>query len=260
VMCWVDVGFEEITRLLQPSIFGSESKQEGLAMVPTLTSLNVEGNDITGDIIDRTCLVSRYDCQLSFLNLSSNPLSSYGHDNVASIVQNNQNVQHLLVNSCGFDLAGLISLSARLYENHGLLSLSMDRPLLTKTTEGEVTENLSRIVLQHNSLEHLSMKYHAMPDLGARLLADSLFVTQRMITLNLECNKIGVAGAEALASALLVHAHRSLQYLGLSYNFVSDDGAIALAEVIDHFSFSLSLSLCVCVTHSHGVWYLIDFD
>lgn len=42
----------------------------------------------------------------------------------------------------------------------------------------------------------------------------------------------GVIGAEALASCLLKQQAQSLQYLGLSFNSVSDDGALALAEAI----------------------------
>ncbi|RYH30063.1 hypothetical protein EON65_06475 [archaeon] len=44
-------------------------------------------------------------------------------------------------------------------------------------------------------------------------------------------NCVGVIGAESLASCILKQGTRSLQYLGLSYNHVCDDGAIALAEV-----------------------------
>jgi Ran GTPase-activating protein (RanGAP) involved in mRNA processing and transport len=153
---------------------------------------------------------------------------------VSLIAQNNQNLQHLLINSSGFDLNGLISLTSRLYENQGLVSLSLDRPILSKTKQGEVTEHMSKVLLQHRSLAYLSMKYHSINDHGAKLLSDSLNVTQTLLSLNLECNSIGVAGAEALASNLLIQENRCLQFLGMSFNFVSDDGAIALADV-SHF-------------------------
>lgn len=225
----LDVGMEEITRLLQPNIF-NESKQNSDSK-RHLTYLNLEGNDITGDIINKTCLVSRFDCPLSFLNLSSNPISSKGEENIALIAQSNQNLQHLLINSCGFDLKGLLNLTSNMYENQSLVSLSLDRPILNKTREGEVTEQMSKIMLQHSSLAHLSMKYHSINDHGAKLLADSLNVTRNLISLNLECNCIGVVGAEALASNMLIQENRCIQFLGLSFNFVSDDGAIALADV-----------------------------
>lgn len=237
---------EEITRLLQPSIFGGEGK-ESQETKHSLTYLNLEGNDINGDIIDKTCLVSRFDCPLNYLNLSSNPISSKGQENIALITLNNQNLQHLLINSSGFDLKGLIALSANLYENKSLVSLSLDRPILNKSKEGEVTEHLSKILLQHHCLAHLSMKYHSINDYTAKLLADSLNVTQTLISLNLECNSIGVAGAEALASNLLIQENRCIQFLGLSFNFVSDDGAIALADVRKFNLCSLFINDISCV-------------
>lgn len=39
-------------------------------------------------------------------------------------------------------------------------------------------------------------------------------------------------GAEALASCILTQGMHSLEYLGLSYNSIKNDGAIALADVI----------------------------
>lgn len=89
----------------------------------------------------------------------------------------------------------------------------------------------SKILESKRSLRALSMKYHVCMDHDARLIANTLYSNHSLIHLNLECNMIGVAGAEALASNMIHKGVNSLQFLGLSYNFVSNDGAIALAEV-----------------------------
>ena len=74
-----------------------------------------------------------------------------------------------------------------------------------------------------------------MLDSGARLFAQNLGKTELMISLDLECNKIGVAGAEALASYLIVQARagrKSLETLKLSHNSIADAGAIALSHAL----------------------------
>mgnify|MGYP002479660042 CR=1 FL=1 len=221
---------EEICRLLQPGSYANETKSQ-VDIKQHLLYLNLEGNDITGDIIHKTCLLSKYDCPLQYLNLSSNPLSKVGQQNMAELVLQNQTLQHIFLNACSFELTPLVQFCSYLYENQSLITVAIDRPILTKAREGEVIDHMSRIVLRHPCLQSLSLKYHALTDREIRVLAESLNATQQLVSLNLECNNIGVAGAEVLASNLLINHHRCIQYLGLAYNLVGDDGAIALAEV-----------------------------
>ena len=177
--------------------------------------------------------MSKYDCPLQYLNLSSNPLSPTGQGNIANMLVHNQTLQHLFINACSIELTPLVQICSAVYENQALITLAIDRPILTKTREGEVIHHISRIILQHPSMQSISMKYHGLTDREIRVIIESLNVSQQLISLNLECNSIGVAGAEALASNLLINHHRCIQYLGLAYNMVGDDGAIALAEVRD---------------------------
>jgi Ran GTPase-activating protein (RanGAP) involved in mRNA processing and transport len=104
--------------------------------------------------------------------------------------------------------------------------------LLNTIRQGEVLGQFRKILESNRSLRALSLKYHDCMDHDARLITNALYSNHSLIHLNLECNKIGVAGAEALASNMIRKGINSLQFLGLSYNFVSNGGAIALAEEI----------------------------
>lgn len=223
----LDAGLDQLTKLMNPATF-PDAGEYGLR---PLTHLNLEGNDIRGETLFSGIFLSPYDCPLKSFNLGSNPLSSTGHEGISEIVARNRSLYHLSVNSCGFDLKGLISLCAKLRETQTLESLALDRPILTTIRQGEILEQLSKFLETNRSLRSLSLKYHDALDHDVRLISAALYSNHSIMQLNLECNKIGVSGAEALASNLLYKGSNSLQYLGLAYNFVSNDGAIALAEV-----------------------------
>lgn len=231
-----DDGFDIIIRLLNPLAY--IEAEDG--NIQPIRAINLEGNDIQGESLASGILMSSYDCSLRSLDLSGNPLSAVGQINLAQIVTNNRTLYHIAASSCSFNLKGLINLTSNLNGNQTLESLILDRPVLTDTRQGEILEQFSKILENNRSLRALSLKYHDCMDHDARLIANALYTNHSLVHLNLECNKIGVAGAEALASNLLQKGMNSLQFLGLSYNFVSNDGAIALAEVsISAFSLLL---------------------
>jgi Ran GTPase-activating protein (RanGAP) involved in mRNA processing and transport len=92
---------------------------------------------------------------------------------------------------------------------------------------------MGRLLIQPTcNLFDLSLKYCNINNHGAKLLADALLVNETLLNVNLECNRIGDIGAEALASYLITRGGSSVRFIGLSNNMVGDDGANALAEAI----------------------------
>jgi Ran GTPase-activating protein (RanGAP) involved in mRNA processing and transport len=221
----IDTGLEELLRLLHQS----QVVENGYAK-RALTTLNVEGNNIEGNLLINSILMSPYDSPLKTFNLSSNALSSKGQIAIADILQCNRTLSHLSINACGFTLPNIIAITASLYENPSLETLFIDRPLVNNYKQHEHLDHMSRLLEQHRTLRSLSLKQHLAVDHDITLLANALYHPQnRLIHMNLECNSIGVAGAEALASNIVYKGMTSLKFLGLSYNCISDDGAIAFA-------------------------------
>eukprot|EP01040_Poterioochromonas_malhamensis_P010526 gene10526-11462_t len=236
-----DVGFEEILRLLKPTLYAESSSQ--IHNQAFLLSINLEGNDIQGNSIENSPLNSKYDCSLQSLNLSSNPISKKGQIGLSNMIMNNQILKQLILNNCNFELNGLILFTSNLLHNDSLQTLSFNRPLLTNIKEELIIDHIHRVLLSNQHLTDLSLKYYNIYDFGAKLLSESLLRNHYMISLNLECNHINVAGAEAIASYLLDKPKNCLRFLGLSYNRVSNDGAIALAEAIKNNTNLRSLTL-----------------
>ena len=221
----------------------------------TLQHLDLEGNEITVKGLKFLQLNSSDHCPLLSLNLSGNPLGEKGGLAISEAILTNRNLCSLRLNSCGFTLTGIVAISASMGGGiKHIEELEIDRPILPKYVPGdESSDHFSRILGSARSLCALSLKYHNIGDGGARLLAYNLNKAQNLISLNLECNKIGIAGAESLASFLIVQAREQaaarkpqitiggsqsgpvcvgLQHLRLSYNFVGNQGAVALSEAI----------------------------
>lgn len=216
---------------------------------PVLKALDVEGNDITGECMSSLCLQMEDDCPIETLNMSSNPLDLVGGTILAESFLTNNSLKHLFLNNCGFTMTALIAMVTNLASRVSSLgtsppleSLEIDRPLLWNSSvkQEDCTDHISRLIqlFPKIALRKLSMRFHSMQDLGTRLIADSLThcESSTLISLNLESNMIGVGGAEAIASFIILQSKMKnysncLQILKLSYNKIGDDGAIALASV-----------------------------
>jgi hypothetical protein len=194
--------------------------------------LDLEGNEITGSTLTATNLASSFECSLLYLNLSCNPLTREGRAHLADIVLRNRSINQLSVNCVNFDLSSVISFITNLHGNSSLQLLYMDRPLLNGSQEDDLSIHIGRVLIQPTcNLFDLSLKYCNINNHGAKLLADALMVNETLLNINLECNRIGDIGAEALASYLITRGGSSVRFLGLSNNMVGDEGANALAEV-----------------------------
>jgi hypothetical protein len=108
----------------------------------------------------------------------------------------------------------------------------MDRPIVnTNYLTDDIAARMSKALTTSTSLMDISMRYSNILDLGTKLIANSLLNNFNLLSLNLECNAVGIPGCEAIASYLITRKNDSLKALFLSCNKIGDDGAIALAEV-----------------------------
>lgn len=222
----------------------------------SLDHLDLEGNDITVKGLKFLQLNNSELCPLASLNLSGNPIQEKGGLAISEALLTNMNLRSLKLNNCGFNLTAIVGIAAGLAGgSRQIQELEIDRPVLPKYVPGEESsDHFSRVLGGAKSLKTLSLRHHNIGDGGARLLAYNLNKASQLLCINLECNKIGIAGAEALASYLIIQAREQekaakpssaigdgrdkqppavgLQQLLLSYNPLGDQGAAALADAI----------------------------
>lgn len=233
---------------------GSDAQLEVQNM--RLEVLDLEGNDITGKGLHHLRMHSQEECSLLSLNLSGNCLNEEGGMIVAEALTSNRTIRQLIVNNCGFSLNAAIAVATSLGKQSKmgalvLEELQIDRPCLKEAVGEEAVDHFARVCGNTNvtSLAALSIKFYGIGDLGARLLGQALTRNVSLVSLNLESNKIGAIGAEALASCIILQAKSpsaagpGLKSLRMSYNQIGDDGAIALAEALTQSSTLLELSL-----------------
>ena len=177
------------------SLLGGIVNQEEI----TLTRLDLEGNGIDDNGLRHLQLHDSRLCPLTYLNLSGNPLGENGGMVLADSLRTNVTIEELIVNNCDFTLTALVGISNGVGEqgyDSAFKTIEINRPIVPQYAPGEESiEHFSRLLGKIPLLSHVSLKYHVMLDSGARLFAENLGKTELMISLNLECNKIGVAGA-----------------------------------------------------------------
>ena len=105
---------------------------------------------------------------------------------LAEALEQNTTLQSVDLANCDLSLTSLIAIATSLYTNTNIVSLSLDRPLLTSPGD-DITHTLSALVNSPSlSLESLSLKYCRLSDMGTTLLSRELLSNRSLVLLNLE--------------------------------------------------------------------------
>ena len=239
---------------------------ENSSYISCLSHIDLEGNDVaeSTQFIESLKLESK-NCPIQYLNLSSNPMGILAGMKIADVLLKNKSLHTLYLNNCGLDLTCQIAILTSISQNKNckLNILEIDRPILGNPNKREeVVDHISRLIMLSSSsaLCHLSLRHHNMQDFGCSLLADALGRYKGRITyLNLESNKIGVSGTTALAQMLVLQEksgaerYSCIRTLKLSYNFIGDEGAAALADALLHNKSLTELTIKNNSIHSKGL-------
>jgi Ran GTPase-activating protein (RanGAP) involved in mRNA processing and transport len=127
----------------------------------------LQGNDITriGPLFPET-----HPSKLTYLNVGHNPLGEEGGLELGRALAYNNELSTLYANNCSFNLKGLLAVITSLNENDTLVTLELDRPLLSIAKEEESMTHISKMLLnKFCHLNHLSLRLHGIGDAVARL-------------------------------------------------------------------------------------------
>ena len=213
---------------------GFESICSSIANRNELLHLDLSQNSIHGENMSALQL-SNTSCPLLSFNLSCNPLCRTAGMVIANDLRTNHKLLTFEASNCGLNLSAIIAIATTLKQNSVLRTLKVDRPLVdVMTHQEEGVDHVSRLLTSRISrLEMITLRYHCIAEFGASLLATAIRSNSSLTHLDLERNKIGPAGCEALASCLILKSTGPLTTLLLSYNRVGDEGAKALSEVFE---------------------------
>lgn len=196
-----------------------------------LTQLNLEGNEIgVGGAASLKDALSFPGCILSDLNISWNLLTPEGGLKLAEGLEANSSLRTLKANNCGFNYGAIVALCTGIKLHPALRDIELDRPVLGKFDSDICVDHMSVALLNHRTVEGLSMRYFNISDHGISLLSQSLCSDIALRFLNVSSNSIGTKGAEYLASFIV--QSKTIRTVILSNNDIRDEGALALSKAV----------------------------
>jgi Leucine-rich repeat (LRR) protein len=232
-----DAGLTKLSELLreEPVAEGGEGKSGGVE------TLDLVGNDFGAVGCKALCEVLKENKTLSSLNLSYNEIGRAGGYAIAEMLELNGSIQALSCGNCDLTTDNVIAIMSVMRENQLVETLSIPN-CRNFSRQEDLTKHASRMLEFNNSLVELNFDRNAVGDDGARLFSKVLeFKNKTLRHLSLAGNKIGVDGAEALASLLIRQGN--LVSLNLSNNRICDDGAKAFKTALANNKSLRSLDL-----------------
>jgi hypothetical protein len=178
---------------------------------------------------------------LTRLDLNGNPLGEACCDTLCNMMRLNASLVHLNLGNTEIGTMTLIQLAKVMWYNNTIKVLNLENPR-TYDKEETTTYHLAKMVRANRSLAELYLGKHGLGDRGAQLLAEYLEDNTTLRVLDLRCNKIGVAGAEAFA-ILLMRGGGVLATLNLASNRICDQGGQALGVALRSSRHLLSLDI-----------------
>ena len=181
------------------------------------------------------------DKAVALLDLNGNPLGEESCDTLCNMLRGNESIVSLNLGDTEIGTMTLIQLAKVMWYNNTVKVLNLENPR-TYDKEETTTYHLAKMVRANRSLAELYLGKHSIGDRGAQLLAEYLEDNATLRVLDLRCNKVGVAGAEAFA-ILLMRGGGVLETLNLASNRICDQGGQALGVALRSSRHLLSLDI-----------------
>jgi hypothetical protein len=96
----------------------------------------------------------------------------------------NSSLHSLKANNCGFNYGAIVALCTSIKLHPSLRDVELDRPILGKFDSDICVDHMSVALLNHRSVENLSLRYFSLSDHGISLLSQSLCSSIALRTLN----------------------------------------------------------------------------
>ena len=207
---------------------------QALKEISKLKVLNLNGNNITGEAAEdlasviknnsnleqlylannnlRTSSIlilqaMKENCKLKTLNLSGNNMTGEAAEDLASVIKNNSNLEHLHLANNDLRRSSILILQA-LKENSNLQLLDLNGNKVT----GEAAEDLASVIKNNSNLEQLGLANNDLKT-SSFLVLQALKEISKLKVLNLNGNNITGEAAEDLASVIKNNSNLEQLYL-----------------------------------------------
>lgn len=253
-----------------------------LIMTEALTELDLSGNRLGDGLMSLVNALTGPSCRLVKLNINDNKIGSKGAPAIASLLRNNQTIEELSLSNNALGTRTIKSIIVDLCDNQKLLKLDVsynkigDRGanLLAAALDPEVSRcNLADLNLTYNkigapgvfsvckallegnkTLHRIDLSLNRIGPEGADCFGAVLKYSHTLEELILSRNNVGAGGVMNLLRGLEASEQRTnLHVLDLSWNSLTDDAAIMIADVLRGNGVLRSLNLASNAIGSRGV-------
>ncbi|XP_072816764.1 leucine-rich repeat-containing protein 34 isoform X7 [Vicugna pacos] len=194
-----------------------------------LTYLNLMFNDIGpegGEVIAKAL---HKDTTLKHLRMTGNKIENKGGMYFAAMLQINSSLEKLDLGDCDLGMQSVIAFATVLTQNHTIKGLNLNRPILYGEQE-ESTVHLGHMLKENQWLVELRMCKHDIKNCGMKQLCDALYLNRSLRYLDVSCNKVTQDGMVCLADVL--RSNTTLEVIDLSFNRMENAGAKYLSDTL----------------------------
>ncbi|KAG5478604.1 hypothetical protein LSCM1_06007 [Leishmania martiniquensis] len=193
---------------------------------------------------------------LCHVSLAGNPLGGSCGAALGKALRQSMCLAVLDLFNTELDMPALVQISRALEVNKGLSSLNIGRPLLRSVGEVESVVNHLSIALQRNTvLEELHMAYFGLVDDHLQTLVQALCGSS-VTTFCIKGNRLSQDAGQLLAR--LLDRRHDFRSLDVSCNCLRDAGAEALAEGVTHHPQLECLAVASCTIGERGLVVLVE--
>lgn len=211
---------------------------------PYLRELDLMSNDIGESGAIALAMALQSNQNLLSLKMNGNKFGRRGGMAFAQALQINVTLAELDIGETDQKIDSLIAMATVLRENMYVRAVNLNRPLLFTHQEEHIVHYANMLKVNRN-LTELHIQKCDLKDFGMTRLAEALMDNMFLQYLDISCNRVTRDGAKMLAK--LLRRNSVLKVVDLGYNRIEDDGAIELA---DAFMMNASVKT-LCIKHNN---------
>ncbi|KAM9088118.1 leucine-rich repeat-containing protein 34 isoform 3-T3 [Megaptera novaeangliae] len=194
-----------------------------------LIYLNLMFNDIGPEGGELIAKALHKNTTLKHLRMTGNKIENKGGMFFAAMLQVNSSLEKLDVGDCDLGMQSVIAFATVLTQNQTIKGLNLNRPILYGEQE-ESTVHLGHMLKGNQCLVELHMCKHDIKNCGMKQLCDALYLNRSLRYLDVSCNKITQDGMVCLADVL--KSNTTLEVIDLSFNRIENAGANYLSDAL----------------------------
>ena len=198
-------------------------------ILPIITALN--SLEMAGCGLNKTMLLRIIET-LTLLDLSNNPISDLHADDVADLIANNANLQHLNLSNCEIKSRGVLTITKALTETTKLLYLNLRLNHPSENLESVAT-SVAALITSNKGIKYLLLPHCVFHDKVMKIILEAMTAISSLILVDITCNRISAMLSCDIRAVLASNV--SLEGFTMDELIVSQSELDQLSDILPKF-------------------------